>query len=441
MQWVTGSKEHLNRILINVSSNFANASKETILDVICDELNKIPIPFVGSLISKSIRNSFDLYDQEESGFFGIIETLDNMRQSDDDFIRELTLIGVDIEQINTLVQTAVSEVRRTSQVLAIPELYICEPKYLPDHPVVDSKLQFGLMNRGSGAVIASEVELMIVDWAPYISVDFTAPAVQQTPLRLKVKLTPNETALPLLKLNQENPLRFGAFSECAEYMIVQMSSMTNAIYHIRLRIPYTDLSTGEDRELLYPAGIEEPLTVKFSYAPARNADIEPDNILEPGTIVTEVLSAFDNFAGILESESPPDNPFAQGPVNRRLLDAGIPESFNNIMNLAGILPGFSEALFHHSDHIEPYRLLTTLLKFVNQLLRYLPPDYPLQLPDTEHLCEIIDKPELKSQLDLLFSVSDPNKRQKVIETILADLHRVNIVRSTTSPQELNIPVD
>lgn len=214
MEWVKEARKYVSEILSKIPGDLRVAARETAVDVLCDELRKIPVPVIGTLLSNVARQALKSKDTGGPGIEDILELLQEMQQSDDNFLSGLSTIGEDIDRLDTLIQ---AEASRIEAAIKVPEPIISKPVYKPNYPVSDNELWFCLMNIGGGAIEVPEIELITESCEPEIKVDFTVPAAPPVFLRLKVKLSPHKQYYPLLKLNDEDFRRFGASGQGAPF--------------------------------------------------------------------------------------------------------------------------------------------------------------------------------------------------------------------------------
>jgi hypothetical protein len=57
MNWVTESREHVKKALSRVPKLLFKVSKEFAVDLLCKELEKIPVPFIGTILSKLVKEA------------------------------------------------------------------------------------------------------------------------------------------------------------------------------------------------------------------------------------------------------------------------------------------------------------------------------------------------------------------------------------------------
>ncbi|RZN41529.1 MAG: hypothetical protein EFT35_02200 [Methanophagales archaeon ANME-1-THS] len=322
MNWVTEARKQVEGVLSSFPRSLTAATKETAVESLCKELEKIPVPFVGTILSKALKQALKWEDGRCPTIEDVLRQLQNMQLSDDNFLQGLTRLGEDIDRLNVLIELVEKKVEETKCALTVPELIISEPEYRPKYPLSDNELIFCLMNIGGGAVKVHEINLVIDKWEPETEVNYTAPAAPPIFLRLKVRLSPGTSHYPLLTLNKEPFRRFGAHAEGAEDVWVQMSSEKNARYYVRIRIPYTEIPANNDKELVYPPLDKPPLPVSFPYAPAWDQNITPDNMLERGAVLTEILNTFSKVTLILKEATPSDEIENYESFNQSLSEIG-----------------------------------------------------------------------------------------------------------------------
>ncbi len=421
MKWVMEAREHVYKIISRFPSDLAEATKETAIDLLCEELKKIPVPVVGTVLSKTVRQAFKSKGAGGPNIEDVLHILRQMQLSDDDFLQGLSTIGEDIGRLDTLIQSVRNDIEVAKRELTVPRPIISEPEYKPSYPTFDNELWFGLMNMGGGAIKVPEIELVIESYEPETTVDYTVPAAPPLILRLKARLSPYIRHYPLLKLNNEPHRRFGPFSEGAEDVCIQMSSEANARYQVRVHIPYLDMATSAEGELIYPPPDKNPLEVSFPYAPGWDTSITPETMLARNAVLSEIITTFRKATSILEKVTPSDEPEKIENIDRDLREIGLFMGISTFPGLPHVLSAFTAPLAQMAHLEKRPDVFTVILKFAHQLIRCYPPDFPFEQPLVDTVCDIVRRPELANQVSQFFSEGDELTRQKCLDQILAML--------------------
>ena len=412
MEWVSLARKHVKKTMARFPKLFFKVSKDFATDLLCKELEKVPVPFVGTILSKMVKDAVNPEDKSAPGLKAVLNELHHMKISDDNFVQGLAR-KEDITRLETIIGQELGALKET---LTKPLLVVKYPEYRPDYPQTDNELFFSLMNIGSGAVKVPEVYLNVEKWEPETKVDFTAMGAPVEILRLKVMLSPNKAKYPLLQLNNQSYRRFGAYSEGAEDVCIQMSSEKNARYHVRIRIPYKDLATDQEAELLYPPASQPPLLVAFSYAPGWNNTITPDNMLVRGQVLNEIIRAFQNVTAILKASVLVEINEEPEQINQRLRETGFSMGLEYMpFVLNRFIPPVAEMIRLENQ----MNALTAVLELVHQTLRF--PEsvmhfrYDEQTVDT--LCVLFSAPEIKKQIHQFFAEPDKHQRSLILAKI------------------------
>lgn len=414
MNWVTKARVQVKEILSDFSYDLAGAAKETAVELLCEELKKIPVPFVGTILSKAVKESLKSKGTGSPGINDVLEQLQRMQLSDDDFLQGLDALGEDVERLNVLIDTVIKLLEETKSELTVPKLIISDPDYRPNYPQSDNELLFCLMNIGGGAVKVPEIYLEFNKWEPETKVVYTVPAAPPIFLRLKVELSPGKSSYPLLQLNNQPFRRFGARSEGAEDIIIQMSSEKNALYHVRIRIPYKDIDTDQVKELVYPSLDKEPLLVSFPYAPGWDNRITPDNMLERGVVLTEIINTFSKAKLILEATEPSDDAAHHETIDKLLAGIGF---YMGLGYLPEVLNRFIPPVARMIEEENRPGARKVIFELVHQSMRY--SKYPLRFEDQaiDSLCNMGCYVLHASQIREFFKQQNEQRRLKILTEI------------------------
>ncbi len=420
MNWVTAARQHVSNTLSKFPKLLFKVSKDFAVDLLCKELEKIPVPFLGTIFSKLIREAAKSEDKGGPRLEDVLQRLQQMKVSDDSFLQGLSELGQDVDRLETII----SSVRNDTEIArkrTDPQLVVRDPEYKPKYPQADNELLFSLMNVGGGVIKVPAINLLVEKWEPETKVDYTAIAAPPLILRLKVKLSPDTALYPLLILNNEPYRRFGANSEGAEDICVQMSSEKNARYSVRIRIPYRDQASEQDGELLYPALDKPAILVSFPYAPGWDSKVTPDTMLERGAVLAEITSTFSRARLILEESVPSVNEAQRENLDQRIRETGF---LMGSAYIPYVLNRFIPPVTQMIKKENQLNSLKVILELIHQSMRYLEPSRPFDQFDTwaiDSLCNLFDKPEVANSVRAFFSQHDEQSRQKILAEIFESI--------------------
>ena len=420
MGWIEETRQYMGEIFSKLP-DLRVVGKEAAIELLISELDKIPIPLVGTLLSKMVKCAFESENEGGPEVGVVLEILQEMQESNDGFRAGLTQFGEDTNRLAKHIEYVGKLIAETKEKLTTPKLIISEPELQLHYPISDNEFSFGLMNIGGGALKVPEIEMRIENWEAETEVDYTIPAAPPQFLRLKVRLSPNRRHYPLLKLNNEPYRRFGAFSEGAEDICVQMSSETNARYQIRIQIPYKDADTGKEGKFLYPPTDEKPLEVPFCYAPGWSDDVMPETMLARAAVLSNIETTFSNVTLILAEATPSNNPEDLKIINEKINQTGIPIGIGDFPGLTTMLSVFTPPLARMAQLEHRPVVLQVILRFAHQLARYCPPDPMSGHPPIDALCEIVGKPELADDILMFFLEQDEFTRNESLTRIVSTI--------------------
>lgn len=180
-------------------------------------------------------------------------------------------------------------------------MQIVNPIVELSYPIEDNELRLVLTNPGKGTVNVSEIFLDVEKWEPVVDVDYSVPAAPLEVLYLEVQLSIDKNEYSLLKLNDEPERVYSAEGSGAEKIVINASSKYNAVYWVRLRIPYFDLTTGQKETIYYPRLGEQALSLRYEYAPGWTRDIEPQNLLDRSKVYENIATKFNQILIVLQN--------------------------------------------------------------------------------------------------------------------------------------------
>jgi hypothetical protein len=417
MEWVNEARTYVTQVLKKLPKDAWEACRETTIDIICDELQKMPVPIVGTLLSKIFRKAVSGKSPNPSPPAEILDTLVRMQESDDNFLRGLGELGENIDHLSGTIEFIRADLAAIREDLTIPLVHFSDPVLTLNYPVSDNELQFGLMNRGGGIIKVPEIELLVESYEPELAVDYSVPMAPPQYLRLKVRLSPGTMLYPLLKLNDEPFRRFGQKGEGAEEICIQMSSNANARYHVRVRIPFVDEISGKHGASLYPPEGEQSLLIPFRFAPGWSSDITPESMLDRAGVLSEILNTLSTVASILEKarDDDPDG------VDEELRKAGISLGLYRYPYVAHMIHAFIGPLSQLSLLENRPDTLGIVLGVVHQLLRFPPRGAPIELPSTEEFSKLTTKSELAMLITLFLEEQDEARRKNILEQVMSGM--------------------
>lgn len=417
MDWVTETRKHLRKILPRYPKLFFKVFKGFTVDLLCKELEKTPVPFIGTILAKLVREAVESEKEGGPSLEDVLQRLQQMKVSDDSFRQGLDEFGQDMDRLETII----SSVRNDTEIIrkrTEPKLVIRDPEYKPNYPQADNELLFSLMNIGGGVIKVPEINLLVEKWEPETNVNYTAIAAPPLILRLKVRLFPDTTLYPLLKLNDEPYRRFGANSEGAEDICVQMSSEKNARYAVRIRIPYRDQASEQDGELIYPALNEPAMLVSFPYAPGWDSRVTPENILERSVVLAKIINTFNRVRSILEESEPSESDAQLQNLDQRIRETGFDMG---LAYIPYVLNRFIPPLAQMIKDENQISSLKIVLELAHQSMRYLDISgsfVQFEPFSIDSLCNLVDRSEVADNVRAFFGQKDEQSRQKILAEIL-----------------------
>jgi len=294
---LSSSRKYIISILDNIPQSLKDASSEVVVEFVCDELRKIPVPLLGSILAKAVESKYGGKKANDESLYELGKMLQSMKDSDDDFQKELEKINIFLPEI---MQAITAQEQRMIDRDA-PDIQVLNATLDLKYPMNDNELRIILSNTGGSSVMVDEIVLEIENWEPEINVDLSMPAAPMQMIFLKTELSVERTEYPLFNLNSIQPRIFGERGDGAEIIIIQISSLNNAKYSIRLKIPWQDLSTGNKGFLNYPASEEKPLEIAFPYSPGWNQYIQIDSLLESQKIFDQMQLKLTKVRSILKN--------------------------------------------------------------------------------------------------------------------------------------------
>lgn len=332
---ISRSREYIGSVLDNIPDSLKDASSEVVVEFVCDELRKIPVPLLGSILAKAVEKRYGGEKANDGSLYELGEMLQSMKDSDDDLQRELEKINIFLPEI----MEAIAAQGQRIQDRDTPDLQVLNSTLDLKYPMNDNELRIILSNTGGSSVMVDEIFLEIEDWSPDTNIDFSMPAAPMQILFLKAELTVEKSEYPLFSLNSSQPRIFGERGDGAEMIVIQLSSLNNAGYNFRLKIPWQDLSTGNKGVLEHPASGEKPFELTFPYSPGWNQDIKIDSLLEREKIFYQMELKFRKILSILKDVYRSDENNTDR-TNKELFDIGLSTGVNTYPNLDSMLSVF-----------------------------------------------------------------------------------------------------
>ncbi|KGK98690.1 hypothetical protein LI82_07525 [Methanococcoides methylutens] len=303
---ISSAQNYIGSMLKNLPQKLKESTGEVALNIICEEVRKMPVPLLGTVLASTIRRTFGEEQGMGRNYSDAIEMLISIQNSTSSFENELRSYNIQMDEIAneiSLLRQLLMEKKESSC------LRMIRPTLALDYPQGDNEIHFILANTGSGSVIVEEIFLEVEEWEPDTTIDYSLPAAPLNFVMLEAKLSIHETQYPLLKLNSEPERTFSAKGEGADKIVINISSLENARYSLRLRIPYFDIVTGESGTLYYPATDEEAFVVPFYFAPGWK-HLEPANLLDRDVIFQELKETFQSILAVFENH-PVSNPLRE----------------------------------------------------------------------------------------------------------------------------------
>jgi hypothetical protein len=261
------AREYMRLLLERFRSQAVSAAPEMMVDALCAGLAAIPVPVLNTFLATAVRSMLSPDpDRPEAGIDDVLAILDHMQESDFQFKAGLSDLGVDVQEI----ADDIGELTRMMQArMESDRVQIRILKPMPEirWPDFDNRLSLLIANVGGGSVVVDEIFLDVERWEPERAVDYTVPGAPLPELVLRAELDTGRTQYPLLQLNGEPERVYNERGMGAERIRIDLSSEENARYWIRLRICFTDLSSGSEGTLFWPPESEDPWMLPFECAP------------------------------------------------------------------------------------------------------------------------------------------------------------------------------
>ncbi|WP_340819958.1 hypothetical protein [Methanolobus sp. WCC4] len=332
---VSRSREYISSVLGNLPESLKDASSEVVVEFVCDELRRIPVPLLGSILAKAVEKKYGGDKANDDSLYELGEMLESMKDSDDGLQRELENINIFLPEIMDAIaaQGQMMEERDT------PDLQVLNATLDLKYPMNDNELRLILSNTGGSSVMVDEIFLDIEDWEPDTNIDFSMPAAPMQMLFLKAELSVERNEYPLFSLNSIPPRIFGERGDGAEMIIIQLSSLNNAGYNFRLRINWQDLSTGNKGVLNYPASEEKGLRLTFPYSPGWTQDIRTNSLLERKKVFQQMELKFREIRSILKDVYRSDENNTDA-ANKELFDIGLSAGIDTYPDLSFMISVF-----------------------------------------------------------------------------------------------------
>ena len=102
MNWVTEAREQFNKKLAKIPKFLFVVSKDFAVDLLCKELEKIPVPFVGTSLSKAVKEAAKSGGKSGPSIDDVLKLLQEMKTSDNSFLQGLSDLGQDMDRLETL---------------------------------------------------------------------------------------------------------------------------------------------------------------------------------------------------------------------------------------------------------------------------------------------------------------------------------------------------
>jgi hypothetical protein len=141
MNWVTEARKHVNNTLSRFPKWLLKVSKDFAVDLLCKELEKIPVPFIGTILAKLVREAAKSEDKGGPSVEDVLKRLQQMKVSDDSFLQGLSELGQDMDRLETIISSMRNDTEITRK-RTDPQLVVRDPEYKPNYPQADNELLF-----------------------------------------------------------------------------------------------------------------------------------------------------------------------------------------------------------------------------------------------------------------------------------------------------------
>jgi hypothetical protein len=329
------AREYMRSLLDRLRRQAVSTAPGMMVDALCAGLAAIPVPVLNTFLSAAVRRMLDPEQGgSETNIDDVLTVLGQMQESDAEFGQGLETLGGNINEIRKDVGELMKMMQAQMESDRV-QLRILNPMAEIEWPVFDNRVSLLMANVGGGSVVVGEIFLDVERWEPERAVDYTVAAAPLPMLVLRAELDTGRTQYPLLQLNHEPERVYDERGAGAERIRVDLSSAQNARYWIRLRAPFTDLSSGDEGTLSWPPLSEDPLTLPFKCAPGWHGP-PVDKLLDPDFIYHDIDVKLSELLQILRRTSP-----GQEVDSEQLHTLGIP-SVPDGMFLNTFLPYYAE---------------------------------------------------------------------------------------------------
>jgi hypothetical protein len=418
VSFVKKARDHIASLLGKLPTVLKDQGDEIALQVICDELRKMPVPLLGTFLAATVERVFGTEQGKGQTVVNAIEMLQAMQTSDEAFQRELERLNIYLPEI----KEEIAELERLILDQQVPCLKVVSAKTDLNYPVEDNEIHLVLANTGGGSVTVEEIYLDAEKWEPDTTVDYSIPAAPWPILFLKAKLSVDEAHYPLFRLNQASPRIFNEGGAGAERLIIQLSSLHNARYSLRLRIPYLDLASNESDTLYHPPLSEAPIDLSFCYAPGWNKDVAPQSVLERKKVLQDMEVKFRGILSIFEEvhQSDPSN---TPRIDEMLKDLGIAPYLQTVQT--GLFGSFLEHFIPPLVAMAILEKRQQVLEVILRILCYLS-EYEVDEERTVHLhieelATLANNQMVEQVLESFMKERDFSRKMQLLPQILAGM--------------------
>ena len=274
----------LQRVLAKLRRAAPESARETLVQALCDGLRTIPVPLVGAFLARLAEDSLKP-DSVGPDLEDLLARLEQMEGSDEQFAEGLQVLGADVEQL-------LGDLRAIRETQVGTAFRIARPQVDANWPISDNHISALLLNRGGGLVVLDEVRVEVERCCSDIRADLTVPAAPLNVIYLKATLDVGTPTYPLFELNGEPPHQF-AQGLGAERLEIDLASLQNASYDLRLHVAWYDAEADADRELVWPQPPDAPISLRFPWAPGWRSDME---LLDRDAVFADVAARLDALA-------------------------------------------------------------------------------------------------------------------------------------------------
>lgn len=428
VSFVRRSRDHIASLLRGLPEDLGDRGGKIALKILCDGLRSMPVPMLGPMLATTVELMFGRGQGRGNTVNDAIRMLEAMQASDEAFERELQQLGMYLPEIKEQIEKLTDKLNDQQ----VPRLQVVDSKIDLNYPYKDNEIHLFLGNGGGGSVIVKEIYIEVERWEPESTVDYSVPAAPLKILSLEAQLSVYQVNYPLFRLNKVGERIFHERGVGAEKLIISLSSLHNARYFVRMRIPYVDMDSHESDTLYCPPQGEPAFIVPFCYAPGWNRDITPESILEREKIFQDMKVKFQRILSIFEDVH--QSYSQKGDEIEVLADIGArmdrmlgreDRLFSNPPQIGYFLKSFVPPFVAMAILEKKQEVLEVILKIFCHFLDYELNEYSEIALDIEEMVKLTNNPKTEQLLKHFVEETDFSRKMELVSQILAGIKRLS----------------